>query len=110
MMQKGVMIVCGDAADGVADSMYAGTIYLGGRHGELGGDAVFEDLGPDEDHERSPALTLEGPGRRADSASWSPAGGSGISSAATGSSGSRHYNQMFLRNSRTGAGRYLMVD
>jgi glutamate synthase domain-containing protein 3 len=44
MMQKGVMIVCGDAADGVADSMYAGTLFLGGRHGELGADAVFEDL------------------------------------------------------------------
>ncbi|HZW29952.1 MAG TPA: glutamate synthase [Isosphaeraceae bacterium] len=44
MMQKGVMIVCGDAADGVADSLYAGTVFLGGRHGELGADAVFEDL------------------------------------------------------------------
>jgi methylamine---glutamate N-methyltransferase subunit B len=44
MMQKGVLIVCGDAADGVADSMYAGTIYLAGRHGELGADAVFEDM------------------------------------------------------------------
>jgi hypothetical protein len=38
------MIVCGDAADGVADSLYAGTVFLGGRHGELGADAVFEDL------------------------------------------------------------------
>jgi methylamine---glutamate N-methyltransferase subunit B len=45
MMQKGAMIVCGDAADGVADSMYAGTVYIGGRHGELGADAVFEDMG-----------------------------------------------------------------
>jgi methylamine---glutamate N-methyltransferase subunit B len=44
MMQKGVLIVCGDAADGVAESMYAGTVFLGGRHGELGADAVFEDL------------------------------------------------------------------
>jgi methylamine---glutamate N-methyltransferase subunit B len=44
MMQKGVTIVCGDAADGIADSMYAGTIFLGGRHGELGADAVFEDM------------------------------------------------------------------
>jgi methylamine---glutamate N-methyltransferase subunit B len=48
MMQKGVMIVCGDAADGVADSMYAGTIFLGGRHGELGADAVFEDMTPSD--------------------------------------------------------------
>jgi glutamate synthase domain-containing protein 3 len=44
MMQKGVLVVCGDAADGVADSMYAGTVFLGGRHGELGADAIFEDV------------------------------------------------------------------
>ena len=44
MMQKGLLIVCGDAADGVADSMYAGTVFLGGKHGELGADAVFEDV------------------------------------------------------------------
>jgi methylamine---glutamate N-methyltransferase subunit B len=48
MMQKGAMIVCGDAADGVADSMYAGTIFLGARHGELGADAVFEDVSPSD--------------------------------------------------------------
>jgi hypothetical protein len=40
--------VCGDAADGVAESMYAGTVFLGGRHGELGADAVFEDLTADD--------------------------------------------------------------
>ena len=28
----------------IADSMYAGTVFLGGRHGELGADAVFEDV------------------------------------------------------------------
>ena len=44
MMQKGLLVVCGDAADGVADSMYAGTVFLGGKHGELGADAVFEDV------------------------------------------------------------------
>jgi methylamine---glutamate N-methyltransferase subunit B len=44
MMQKGVLIVCGDAADGLADSMYAGTVFLGGRHGELGADAVIEEV------------------------------------------------------------------
>jgi hypothetical protein len=48
MMQKGIMIVCGDAADGIADSMYAGTIFLGGRHGEPGADAVFEDTSPED--------------------------------------------------------------
>jgi methylamine---glutamate N-methyltransferase subunit B len=44
MMQKGLLIICGDAADGVADSMYAGTVFLGGKHGELGADAVFDDV------------------------------------------------------------------
>ena len=43
-MQKGLLVVCGDAADGLADSMYAGTVFLGGKHGELGADAVFEDV------------------------------------------------------------------
>jgi methylamine---glutamate N-methyltransferase subunit B len=44
MMQKGLLVVCGDAADGLADSMYAGTVFLAGQHGELGADAVFEDV------------------------------------------------------------------
>lgn len=48
MMQKGILIACGDAADGVADSMYAGVIYVGGRLGELGSDAVEEEVGAAE--------------------------------------------------------------
>ena len=48
MMQKGLLVVCGDAAGGIADSMYSGTVFLGGRHGELGADAVFEDVTPAE--------------------------------------------------------------
>jgi glutamate synthase domain-containing protein 3 len=56
MMQKGVMIVCGDAADGVADSLYAGTVFLGGRHGELGADAVFEDVAESDREEIAAAL------------------------------------------------------
>ena len=44
MMQKGVLIVCGDAGAGLADSMYAGTVFLGGKHGELGADAVIEEV------------------------------------------------------------------
>jgi methylamine---glutamate N-methyltransferase subunit B len=50
MMQKGLIIVCGDAADGIADSMYAGTVFLGGIHGELGADAVYDDV-TDSDRE-----------------------------------------------------------
>jgi hypothetical protein len=48
MMQKGVLVVCGDAADGVADSMYAGTVYVGGKLGELGADAVEAELTDDD--------------------------------------------------------------
>jgi glutamate synthase domain-containing protein 3 len=44
MMQKGLLVICGDAGPGVADSMYAGTVFLGGMHGDLGADAVFEDV------------------------------------------------------------------
>jgi glutamate synthase domain-containing protein 3 len=46
MMQKGVLVVCGDAGPGIADSMYAGTVFLGGKHGELGADAVFDEVTP----------------------------------------------------------------
>jgi glutamate synthase domain-containing protein 3 len=49
MMQKGVLVVCGDAADGVADSMYAGTVYVGGAVGDLGADAVEAEF-TDDDH------------------------------------------------------------
>jgi glutamate synthase domain-containing protein 3 len=48
MMQKGMIVICGDAADGVADSMYAGTIYVGGGIGELGADAVEAEIDPGE--------------------------------------------------------------
>jgi methylamine---glutamate N-methyltransferase subunit B len=48
MMQKGALIVCGDAAPGLADSMYAGTVFLGGKHGELGADAVIEEVNSEE--------------------------------------------------------------
>jgi glutamate synthase domain-containing protein 3 len=48
MMQKGMLIACGDAADGVADSMYEGTVYVGGRTGELGADVVESDVTPQE--------------------------------------------------------------
>jgi glutamate synthase domain-containing protein 3 len=56
MMQKGVLIICGDAADGVADSMYSGTVFVGGRLGELGADAVIEDVTTAEEELISGAL------------------------------------------------------
>ena len=36
--------------------MYAGTVFLGGRHGELGADAVFEDVTAAEKEQLAAAL------------------------------------------------------
>lgn len=44
MMQRGRMIICGDACMNLGDSMYDGTIYVGGEIEGLGVDAVPEDL------------------------------------------------------------------
>ncbi|MEO6056094.1 MAG: glutamate synthase, partial [Gemmatimonadales bacterium] len=46
MMQKGTIVVCGDAAEGLGDSMYAGDIFVGGRIAGLGNDAVEQPMTP----------------------------------------------------------------
>ena len=48
MGQKGNLIVCGDAGEAFADSMYETVCYVGGRAGNLGGDAVFAELSNDD--------------------------------------------------------------
>jgi methylamine---glutamate N-methyltransferase subunit B len=40
MMQRGRQIICGDAGPGLGDSMYDGTIYVGGKIASLGIDCV----------------------------------------------------------------------
>jgi methylamine---glutamate N-methyltransferase subunit B len=40
MMQRGRMVICGNAGKNLGDSMYDGTIYLGGEARSLGVDAV----------------------------------------------------------------------
>jgi glutamate synthase domain-containing protein 3 len=40
MMQRGRQIICGDVGHGLGDSMYDGTIYVGGKIEDLGVDAV----------------------------------------------------------------------
>ena len=40
MMQRGRQIICGDAGPGLGDSMYDGTIYVGGKVTSLGIDCV----------------------------------------------------------------------
>jgi len=48
MMQKGRIIVCGNAGEALGDSMYEGVIYVGGTIGDLGNDAIIVDLTGDE--------------------------------------------------------------
>jgi glutamate synthase domain-containing protein 3 len=43
MMQRGRMIVLGDAGKNLGDSMYDGTIYVGGKIASLGVDAIPAD-------------------------------------------------------------------
>jgi glutamate synthase domain-containing protein 3 len=63
MMQKGSMIICGDAGDGVGDSMYDGRIFVGGEVASFGNDAVIEDM--TEDDETFLRETLENAGVKA---------------------------------------------
>ena len=43
MMQRGRQIICGNAGHGLGDSMYDGTIYVGGKVASLGIDCVAGD-------------------------------------------------------------------
>ena len=44
MMQRGRMVVLGDAGTNLGDSMYDGTIYVGGKIASLGVDAVESEM------------------------------------------------------------------
>ncbi len=44
MMQRGRMVICGDAGKNLGDSMYDGTIYIGGKTASLGVDAVWAEM------------------------------------------------------------------
>ena len=44
MMQRGRMVVCGQCRQNLGDSMYDGTIYIGGDIQSLGVDAVEAEL------------------------------------------------------------------
>ena len=48
MAQKGTLIVCGDAGEAFADSMYDAVCYVGGRIADLGNDAVVHELADDD--------------------------------------------------------------
>ena len=44
MMQRGRMVICGDAHKNLGDSMYDGTIYVGGKIADLGVDCVEGEM------------------------------------------------------------------
>jgi glutamate synthase domain-containing protein 3 len=60
MMQKGRLIVCGDAGDGLADSMYEGIVFVGGKVASPGNDTVEDDPTPTEAEEIAALLDAHG--------------------------------------------------
>jgi len=44
MAQAGRLVICGDAEDGLGDSLYEAVIYLRGKAGALGADCVEKDM------------------------------------------------------------------
>jgi len=48
MQQKGTLIILGDGGPALGDSLYAGQIYVGGRVGELGNDAILAPFEADD--------------------------------------------------------------
>jgi glutamate synthase domain-containing protein 3 len=44
MMQRGRMVILGDAGPNLGDSMYDGTIYIAGKYESLGVDAVESEI------------------------------------------------------------------
>jgi glutamate synthase domain-containing protein 3 len=48
MMQKGRLIVCGNAGEALADSMYEGEVFVGGRIASLGNDTLVREPSPED--------------------------------------------------------------
>jgi glutamate synthase domain-containing protein 3 len=48
MGQKGTLVVCGDAGDAFADSLYETTCFVGGSIRGLGTDAIVEQPGQED--------------------------------------------------------------
>ena len=60
MMQRGRQIICGDVGPGLGDSMYDGTIYVGGKITSLGVDCVEAELTGDDDEFLARKLRIYG--------------------------------------------------
>jgi glutamate synthase domain-containing protein 3 len=54
------VIVLGDTGAALGDSLYEGRIFVGGRIGELGNDAVVTPLSPDDERELTKTLGTYG--------------------------------------------------
>jgi glutamate synthase domain-containing protein 3 len=51
MAQKGRMVVCGDAGDGLGDSLYEARLYVRGEVAGLGADCVEKEMRPEHEAE-----------------------------------------------------------
>src|SRR6267142_6356182 len=60
MLQRGRQILCGDVGHGLGDSMYDGTIYVGGKVTSLGVDCVEAELTADDDEFLARKLRIYG--------------------------------------------------
>jgi glutamate synthase domain-containing protein 3 len=60
MMQRGTIVICGNAGDALADSMYEGVIFVGGEIASLGNDAVFAEITADEEKALAEAFARHG--------------------------------------------------
>ena len=65
MMQKGTIVICGDAGEALADSMYEGVVFVGGEIASLGNDAVIEEPTDDDQELLDDALARHGIARPA---------------------------------------------
>lgn len=48
MAQAGHLVICGDAEDGLGDSLYEAVIYVAGKTGTLGADCVEQEMSADD--------------------------------------------------------------
>ena len=60
MAQAGRMVVCGDAGDGLGDSIYEARLYVRGRVGTLGADCVEKELRDEHRAELAELLAAAG--------------------------------------------------
>ena len=59
-MSNGTIIICGDAGEALADSMYEGTVFVGGTIAELGNDAVIQEPTAEDRQELERLLLTHG--------------------------------------------------